>query len=148
MNPSQIAELLNNEDIVFFKDELVRIENNKKDIAGKLGIERGTMYKLETYKDISLKTKIKFVNYFLLNDRENLHEYLQNKLEIVLSELILDAITYKSKKMKDGGEPGKRGEIAEQINSMIGVHDALLRKHCLERYLAFLSWFSKQVNDE
>lgn len=141
MNPSEIANFLSRDDIVFLLDELINKIGNKTDLAEKLKVERKTLYNLHETKDISTDTKNKIVRFYILNDWQRLYSFLESNLAARYCNVIMDILQAKWNELNSTTLESQQKYIASDIIGYLKKLDTLLKETCPERYAPFLEIF-------
>ncbi len=131
-----MADFLSREDIIDLIEILKKKGKNILEIAGNFNLERRTIYNLKDTTDVTIETKRKVVNHFLLNDKDTIYSLLHKKLEYALSDLILDINSRKlsqiSKAMTE--EFSIRDEIGI-LHKELTNYEYILRRQVPDRYL-------------
>ncbi|MFX0098003.1 MAG: hypothetical protein ACFFCS_00360 [Candidatus Hodarchaeota archaeon] len=142
MNPAQISELLNSNDIIFLLKILYEREGSKSVIAENIGIERKTLYNFRESKEILKSTKKKIIYYLIKNYSSEIYELLKKKLSFKLSEVIIEIWTRNIEIIRNSGDQEEKQEFFLNIWNEIGRYHSILSIQVPERYQSILEELS------
>ena len=145
MNPSEIANFLSRDDVIFLINELIKKIENKTELAEKLKIERKTLYNLPTTKDISIETKHKIVRFYISNNWHRLYSFLESNLAAKYCDVLMDILQAKWSDFNASDLEFQKKNIMYDIIDYLEKFDTILKENCPDRLAPFMEMISNYV---